>query len=107
MVEQGQEYDHVGAARTCERALGMSSAEGATSVEYALLVGLIAVAIIGSVGALGASIFTDEQTEMLGQVLGGEDPAVVVPPPSDDPDPADAGKPCPVPDHANGKPPIC
>ena len=49
--------------------------EGATAVEYGLLVGLIAVVIIGAVVFLGptlAGIFTDVNTQ-----LGGEGAAEV------------------------------
>lgn len=41
---------------------------GATAVEYALVVGLIAVVILGTVATLGQSIFGDD-VEVLGTVL--------------------------------------
>ncbi|MDZ4856168.1 MAG: Flp family type IVb pilin [Nitrospirota bacterium] len=47
----------------------VSEDSGATSVEYALMAGLIAVAIAASVGALGSSlipIFTNAATGLAG-----------------------------------------
>jgi Flp pilus assembly pilin Flp len=41
---------------------------GATAVEYALMVGLIAVVVLGAVATLGESIFGDD-VEVLGNVL--------------------------------------
>lgn len=46
---------------------------GATSVAYAILVGLVAVMIMTTVSALGSSVFTDE-VEVLGNVLEREEP---------------------------------
>jgi Flp pilus assembly pilin Flp len=43
---------------------------GASAVEYALLVGLIAVVIMGAVTALGSALF-GEDVEVLGHVLEG------------------------------------
>lgn len=76
---------------------------GATAVEYALMVALIAVVILGAVTTLGRSLF-GEDVEVLGNVLtrdsGDGDPA-----PTDPDEPAD-GPPChTLPDEA--KPPHC
>lgn len=45
---------------------------GATAVEYALMVTLIAVAVLGAVATLGQSIFGDD-VEVLGNVLTRDD----------------------------------
>jgi Flp pilus assembly pilin Flp len=44
------------------------SQHGATAVEYAVMVALIAVVVLGAVAALGQSIFGDD-VEVLGNVL--------------------------------------
>lgn len=73
---------------------------GATSVEYAILIGLVAVAIMTAVSALGSSLFTDE-VEVLGNVLEREAP-------DDDPDAPGGpggGPPCSeLPDTADPEP---
>jgi Flp pilus assembly pilin Flp len=56
----------------------MDRQSGAAAVEYAILVGLIAVVIIGAVGALGAAIFPADLVARLGGALTG-DPVVEVP----------------------------
>jgi Flp pilus assembly pilin Flp len=67
---------------------------GATAVEYALMVGLIAVVILGGVATLGQSIF-DDDVEVLGNVLS-----------RDDGDDGAGGPDCEsLPEHA--KPPHC
>lgn len=74
---------------------------GATAVEYALMVALIAVVILGAVATLGRSIL-GEDVEVLGNVLTRDsgDPAPA------DPDEPAGGPPChTLPDEA--KPPHC
>jgi Flp pilus assembly pilin Flp len=56
----------------------MDRQSGAAAVEYAILVGLIAVVIIGAVGALGAAIFPADVVARLGGALTGA-PVVEVP----------------------------
>jgi Flp pilus assembly pilin Flp len=51
----------------------MDRQSGAAAVEYAILVGLIAVVIIGAVGALGMAIFPEERVDQIVEVLDGED----------------------------------
>jgi Flp pilus assembly pilin Flp len=77
---------------------------GATAVEYALMVALIAVVVLGAVATLGQSIFGDD-VEVLGNVLTretGEEPETV-----DEPETGGGnGPPCDeLPDEAD--PPPC
>jgi hypothetical protein len=51
----------------------MDRQSGAVAVEYAILVGLIAVVIVGAVGALGMAVLPDEQVARIVGVLGGDD----------------------------------
>jgi Flp pilus assembly pilin Flp len=88
----------------------MDRQSGAAAVEYAILVGLIAVVIIGAVGALGAAIFPADVVARLGGALTG-DPVVEVPIDHDPtaPDPADPKGPPGVggcPPGQGGGPPI-
>jgi hypothetical protein len=55
----------------------MDRQSGAVAVEYAILVGLIAVVIVGAVGALGMAVLPDEQVARIVSVLGGGDPETV------------------------------
>jgi hypothetical protein len=69
----------------------MDRQSGAAAVEYAILVGLIAVVILGAVGALGMAIFPAERVDRIVDVLDGKDPAGATDPeptptvPGDDP----------------------
>jgi len=55
--------------------------DGATVVEYAVMVGLIAAVILGAVQALGQSVWTDDTVEVLGRALTGSPEAPVEIPP--------------------------
>jgi hypothetical protein len=59
--------------------MGMDRQSGAAAVEYSILVGLIAMVILGAVGALGMAIFPAERVDRIVDVLDGEDPDDCVP----------------------------
>jgi hypothetical protein len=59
----------------------MDRQSGAVAVEYAVLVGLIAVVIIGAAGVLGMAILPEERVDRIVRILDGEDPSQLDPPP--------------------------
>jgi hypothetical protein len=61
----------------------MDRQSGAAAVEYALLVGLIAVVILGAVGALGMAIFPPERVERIVDAIDGQDPSESESPPAE------------------------
>jgi Flp pilus assembly pilin Flp len=87
----------------------MDRQAGAAAVEYAILVGLIAVVILGVVGALGMAILPEERVDRIVDALDGDEGTPPVPEPVDEPEPVTPAEPIIPPDedeppHTPGSP---